>query len=180
MIVSGPPASGKTTLARRLARDLALPLLCRDDLKECLFDTLGWSDRAWSRTLGGASYGLLYHALGVLLQTGSSCIAESNFDRTHDSARLSMLVQQHGYATMQVLCRAAPAVIVARFQQRVASGARHPGHVDHFEAATLDPAQVQGFSAPLNLAGPLLDVDTTTFEDAGYSELLGRVRSAIE
>ena len=52
IIVTGPPASGKTGLARRFAADLRLPLICRDDFKEKLFDTLGWSDRAWSKRLG--------------------------------------------------------------------------------------------------------------------------------
>lgn len=41
IVIVGPPASGKTALARRLATDLRLPLLSRDDFKERLFDTLG-------------------------------------------------------------------------------------------------------------------------------------------
>ena len=65
IIVSGPPASGKTTLSRRLAADLRLPLVQRDSFKEIMFDTLGWQDRAWSQRLGGASYELLYYALDL-------------------------------------------------------------------------------------------------------------------
>ena len=92
LIVGGPPASGKTTLARRLAADLRLPLLSRDDCKERLFDTLGtgWptataapnhdaTDRAWSRRLGGASYELLWGALETQLAAGVATIVESNF-----------------------------------------------------------------------------------------------------
>lgn len=46
ILVNGLPATGKTTLARRIATDLRLPLLAKDAIKETLFDTLGWSDRA--------------------------------------------------------------------------------------------------------------------------------------
>ena len=48
VIITGPPASGKSMLGRELARRLALPLLSKDLFKEVLFDQLGWSDREWS------------------------------------------------------------------------------------------------------------------------------------
>jgi hypothetical protein len=55
LIVSGPPASGKTTIGRPLARALALPFLSKDLFKEILFDSLASSDREWSRRIGLAS-----------------------------------------------------------------------------------------------------------------------------
>ncbi len=37
MIILGCPASGKTTLAHRLAAELTVPILSKDDIKEALF-----------------------------------------------------------------------------------------------------------------------------------------------
>jgi len=41
MIILGSPASGKTTLARRLMREFSMPCLSKDDVKEALLDHVG-------------------------------------------------------------------------------------------------------------------------------------------
>jgi len=55
-IILGSPASGKTTLARRLGLHWSVPVFCKDDVKEALFEALGQGDRAWSRRLSEASF----------------------------------------------------------------------------------------------------------------------------
>lgn len=47
IVISGIPASGKTTLASQLAPVLNLPLLDKDDILESLFDSLGIGDAEW-------------------------------------------------------------------------------------------------------------------------------------
>jgi hypothetical protein len=55
IVVSGPPAVGKSTIARGLATRLTLPLLSRDAIKEALVDTLGYGDRLQSKRFGAAA-----------------------------------------------------------------------------------------------------------------------------
>ena len=45
IVVSGLPASGKTTLARRLSAALRLPLLSLDTIKEAIVDEITVEDR---------------------------------------------------------------------------------------------------------------------------------------
>ncbi|MGH8284210.1 MAG: AAA family ATPase [Steroidobacteraceae bacterium] len=56
IIVTGLPASGKTTLARGLAARHRVPLLAKDLVKEPLLDALGAEDALASRRLSDASF----------------------------------------------------------------------------------------------------------------------------
>ena len=44
VIISGPPAAGKSTGARLLAPELALPVIAKDVIKQALMDVLGLPD----------------------------------------------------------------------------------------------------------------------------------------
>jgi len=125
VIILGSPASGKTTLARRLAADLRCPCLCKDDIKEALFDTLGTGPRDWSRDLSEASFAALTSLTGAQLGAGLSCIAEGNWRPAHAPGLLAVL-QPMGARAAQVCCRAEPEEIVRRFTVRQ----RHAGHLD--------------------------------------------------
>ena len=179
VIVSGLPASGKTTLARWLAADLRLPLFGRDDIKERLFDRLGWSDRDWSRLLGGASWELLFWAIERQAIAGRSCIAESNFYPEHDRPRIAALRQWFCLTTIEVHCHAAGSVLVERYLARVADGTRHPGHVDH---VTIDEHREHLLAAtpqPLELGGPTLLIDTTDPSAIDYDSLVAELRMLL-
>lgn len=129
LVVSGPPASGKTTLGRLLAERLGWPLLEKDAFKEALFDTLGTGDADWSRRLSEAAFARQYAAAHGILAGGRSVVLEGNFRLSHCPA-LTALAERGGAELAQVACRASPRTLEARLAARQAGGLRHPGHAD--------------------------------------------------
>lgn len=175
LVVTGPSCSGKTTLAQRLSRDLSLPAVQRDVLKETLFDTLGSHDRDWSRTLGRASYALVFSVLEELMRAGCSCIAESNFEMGLHSKRFRELCDRYGFKPVELVLYAHLSTLHQRYRARLES--RHPGHVDHLNLEEQSAKWVSGLHGTLDLGGESIRVDTTSFGQADYDALLEQLKA---
>jgi predicted kinase len=176
VIVSGAPAAGKTTLARRLAADLRLPVIAKDNIKEALGDALGAPDRDASKLLGAATYRLLYAIAGWLLDAGAGLILESNFWRGVAEPELAPLVARS--RPVLVHCEAASAVILQRYASRGARRERHPVHFDADELPRLREALAAGRFEPLALDVPVVRVRTDEGCDPSVEQLLAFIRSA--
>ena len=130
IIITGLPASGKTTIGKELAGRMNIPFISKDDIKESLFDGLGWKDREWSKKVGLISYDLLYYFVEALLKASASFVLESNFKPEFDNLKVAALKEKYGFEVVQILCKADGEVLFERFKNRSASGSRHPGHDD--------------------------------------------------
>ena len=144
-----------------------MPLLAKDPLKEILFDTLGWSDRVWSRRLGVAVYPVLFEAAAKVLLAGRSLVLEANFD--NERARSDFLALPPA-RVVQVYCTAPPEVLLTRFDERARSGVRHPAH-----GGMTDDVQARirgGDFGPLDLDGPRFDLMTEPFADLSLAQVV--------
>jgi predicted kinase len=178
VIVTGPPASGKSTLAARLSADLAVPLIAKDDLKETLFDTLGWGDAERSRAYGAAAVALLFRVADALLAAGQSLILECNFRPGLAEPEVDALRRKHPFRPVQVYCYAPVETLSRRFRERWAAGRRHPGHVDDLTGERVLADLAKQPYGPLDIGGPLIRVDTGAdprYEYAPVREAVRRV-----
>jgi predicted kinase len=153
IIVTGLPATGKTTLARELATRLRVPLLAKDAIKEPLLSALGASDRAQSRRLSDASFAVLFTLAHELAAAGVDAIIEGNFrPGEHEAALCSSSAR-----IAQVLCSAPEPERLARLAARAADPSRHAGHRDAEQAQLAVPAGAENF---LDLPGARLRCTT--------------------
>ena len=89
ILVTGIPASGKSTIAEYLAEKLSLPCFSKDAFKEILFDTVGFRSREEKVSLGIAAMEILYDAAERLMQRGLPFLLENNFEHVSKSACLN-------------------------------------------------------------------------------------------
>ncbi len=174
VLVSGPPAAGKTTLAVALAAELGFALLAKDRIKETLHDALGFdADLAWSRRLGAATMELLW----ALAADSPAAVLEANFWSDHPLNRER--VRALGARTVEVHCSCPIEECLRRYEARASS--RHSVHVLDRDlrgatgavssdgaaaaagAALVDEPLAKTFARsaqPMRL-GPVVTVDTT-------------------
>ena len=130
IIIAGMPASGKTTFANYLSNTLGLPLVCKDRLKEILWERIKYngSIQAESQMYGGVAYDLSFHSCQELMKSTAAILFDTNLGATCPPT-LKKLVEQYSYKVITVLFDGDVNVIHHRFTERDRTEKRHPGLV---------------------------------------------------
>lgn len=193
IILSGLPASGKSTVAKALQGAFPYPILEKDRIKECLFDTLGFESHAEKRRLDAAAARILLQNAEDILQAGGSLILDNNFDTAAGEA-LRALQERCRPRSVTVLLTADEDALYERYLARDQAHTRHPGHAlsDRYPPLPGDPAvspmEREGFArryldrgmGQVNWDGPVLSVDTTDLAALDRDALVAQVRFALE
>lgn len=165
VVVSGYPAAGKTTLSRRLAHDLHVPLIRKDALKPALVDLAGsWPPPTDSWRFGRAAR-LITEAFAEEAARSSAVIVDSNFNWDHDRTGFTQLVGRLGAETFEVCLWGDPVILKQRWEER-------EGHTREVLDEALHRAR-----EPVT-TGEVREFDTTDFAalDAAYPTLLNDLR----
>lgn len=154
VVVSGLPASGKTTLASALRDRAGLPLLSLDTVKEAVVDGLG--DEA-----PGDRFAIRRAAREVLVALATAnpagCVVDIWINPTRDESGFAdALGAVPGARFAEIVCRVPVEVSLERYAARQ----RHPAHLP-MDAGTEERIRAAApHVGPLGL-GPHRDVDTS-------------------
>lgn len=179
IVFTGLPGTGKTTLSRSVADKLHIPLIAKDDIKEIMYDTIGWSDKAFSAKLAHATFGIMDYITEQHLKNAQPLILESNYSPALASNKFQEWQRTYNCHIVQIVCRTEINILAQRYFDRQHTN-RHPGHND---TGTVDE-YIRGFhqriehteDQPLAVDGPVRIVDTTDFNTVNVQEITKWIR----
>lgn len=173
VVVTGIPASGKTTVARSLAKGLSFELIDKDDFLEGLYelnDVRTWEDR---KRLSRQS-DVLFQKAGE--KSGSAVLVShwKPFGEGGESGTSTDWLNGAYTSLIEVYCSCPSDVAFDRFLMRK----RHPGHLDQQRNRIELAQQFRRFESryPLEI-GPVVKVDTNT--NAGEQATVEKLRMLL-
>lgn len=173
VLVSGPPASGKTTLARPLAERLGFALLTKDDIKETLFTALEGApgDVEFSRRIGAAAMEVLW----ALAPHCPAVVLEANFrtQGAYERGKVAGLMEKAGTDLIEVYCRIPREEASQRFSERARNERHHPAHA----LTALSPDRIAEYEEPFGLS---LVIEVDTRKPVDVEELAEQVAAGWE
>lgn len=161
ILIVGDLASGKSTLADILSEKHGIPALKKDNIKEILADTVGFTTREENLRLSKATFEIMLHTLERFATVGADLILESNF-REAELRKISALAEKEGYEILSLYLTAKPALLYERFNARKSEG-RHRAHL------TAEFESFEGFCEYLMgqrseyMPGNVIRIDATNF-----------------
>ena len=178
IVVTGSPASGKTTLAESLSEEMGLPLLAKDAFKEEIYDNLEGAGPSDSHRLGFVAVRLMQSRSKRLLEKGVALVIESNFKRSLSIDDLQALFAVSRPVLVQ--CVAPKDEVLDRYVERSEQGDRHPVHDDANQVDELRDDLEKGEYDLRFLDVPTVTVDTSVEGGPDIQGLIVRIRSISE
>ena len=193
IIIAGMPASGKSTLARKVGKAFGFPVLEKDEIKEELFDTIGFTCYAEKRRHDTAANAVLMRCTEALLKSGTSAIVVNNF-RSDMQKPLQELIDRYDCSVVTLFLDGDHDVFYRRYVERDNEHLRHLGHVlqEHYpprEGDSLDYEMTrEEFAekfeklgmAELELRGKRILIDATWPEKMDVEQVIREIESAFE
>uniref|UniRef100_A0A6M2EFN6 AAA+ ATPase domain-containing protein n=1 Tax=Populus davidiana TaxID=266767 RepID=A0A6M2EFN6_9ROSI len=103
--MKGHPGTGKSTIASSLASSLKIPLIDKDDVRDCTISIQNSSPATASKLLNDLSYDVVWQIASTQLRLGLSVVIDSPLSRRAHLDRLVQVASSTGSLLVIVECK---------------------------------------------------------------------------
>jgi tRNA uridine 5-carbamoylmethylation protein Kti12 len=175
LVVTGRPGSGKTTFSRELGKQLFLPVISRDDIKEGYVHTFGKRHSELPEDTNKIVTELFFETITLLLSANVSLIAEAAFQHKLWESQLNLLKKKT--KMFMLICKVEDdRIALERFVNRsLDNPLREYFHGDKVGLAEKGvKLEVSPYDEP-HLDIPTLHIDTTGDYNPSIDELKAKI-----
>ena len=177
IVITGRPASGKSTLTHALARAIRCPIISRDEIKEGLMNTIKHDGESQDSDSNKHVYNTFFEAIEFLLQRRITIICEAAFQHKLWASKLETLSK---IAQVKIIyCSISPSLAQARFIQR---GLDDPERSHFHEDWTTQEAgkeRLTRYYTPPILDVPTLTVDTSVDYQPTFANIVTFINTPL-
>ena len=182
ILITGAPATGKTTYGRLISKKFEIPFISKDKIKETVYDAMSDNkllEYEEKRKIGSTSYSILYLISEELMKVGNSFILESNFGKQAIPV-LENLISKYKYNSLTIRFNCETQTLHKRFLKREQSEERHMGLVAN---GVFD--KIEDFKKTIDLANEFkissneIIVDTTDFNHIDINKLIEKIEEKL-
>lgn len=185
IIFIGAPASGKSTIAKKISQCTEIFLASKDDFKIEIFERCGFSSNAEKKFLGEIAENNFYNFVSKFIDENKNLIVEGCFKN------LDILCEfaTKNFVTYWIIFRADPEILTVQYNERLKNSERHPAlsivncypfvdGVSKIQAPiTVEFADKYQKNLPKPASGKILTVDTT---DENFSAICEEIINFCE
>ena len=193
IVLAGMPASGKSTLAAAVSKQLGLPVVAKDTLKEQLFDVLGFENYQQKRNLDHAANAVLISVAESMIKSGTPVILDNNFD-TISAKAFNDLCDNYDCKCVTVMLGGETEAFYRRYVERDRLHLRHLGHIlqehypphpgdslDHeMTREEFDEKFIKRGMTEFKCRGERIDIDATHPEKIDVAAVIEQIRTYIK
>lgn len=195
ILLAGYPGTGKSYLCNMIMEQRnCFTVLSQDDIKEKLWDKLGFSDLEEKEKITQLSWKFYYEKMQKLMQEGVSIISDYPFSDKQKPI-IDSLSGQYGYQVITIRLTADLDVLFERQKKRDLDVSRHLGHIVscyHYGDVMEDRSKADclvGYNEFIKRCktrgygtfklGHLIEADVTDFSRVDYPEILNQLKNLL-
>ncbi len=184
IIVEGYLASGKSTFALRLSKEIKVPYLIKDTFKSALCENVLLNNREESSKFSTVTFDGMMYVVERLFESGFPVIIEGNFvpagiKKIDESDIIKKLIDKYDYKALTYKFTGETDVLHKRFIEREKLPERGQANIMFAELPYSDFDRFCHNFDDFNVGGEIIRIDTTDFNEVDFDSHIRTASSFV-